>query len=136
MKKTNLLITILTVLAVFGCQIGLAFATGLDLDPNIYKPDLGDASVAGGPIVAAINFIIAFIGVIILAWGVVTLIKDHGLKLLTGKRSLKDQDLQAKLIGFIAGAVLIILAVTGSWFKVLMYIWSIVQKILDKLTGF
>jgi len=129
----TLLVVILAV-AVCAGGIDADFANDFGLPGGgIYKPDLGEAADAGGPIVSVINFIIGFIGLIVLAWGVVCLIKDHGLKLITGKRSLKDPDIQAKLIGFVAGAALIFLAITGAWFVVLKFVWGILQSLLNKL---
>ncbi len=131
MKKLKIII-LLTV--VFLCSsTGVAYAVP-GLDSNMYAPNLTDAAKAGGAVVSAFNYVIGFVGLIILGYAVIPLITDHGFNLIRGKASLKDPSVRNGLLGFIGGAVIVLLGVTGKWFDLMMFIWSIADQILSKLT--
>ncbi|MEG6512396.1 hypothetical protein V6C32_10780 [Desulforamulus ruminis] len=125
--------TIILMTMVFLCSsIGIAYAVP-GLDSNMYAPDLTDAAKTGGAVVAAFNYVIGFVGLVILGYAVIPLITDHGLNLIRGKASFKDPSVRSGLLGFMGGAVIVLLGVTGKWFDLMMFIWSIADQILSKL---
>lgn len=134
-NKSQTFTILLLVIFVFVVTPGAAFADITGLDPKLYQPDLRDASDSGGPVVAVLNYVIGFIGLIILGYAVIPLVTDHGLKLIRGKSSFRDPGLQSQLLGFLGGVVIILLGVTGKWFEVMMFIWKIAEKVLSKLAG-
>lgn len=136
-SKTQTIFVFLLLILMCSITLGVAFAEGsvTGLDPKLYQPDLKDASDSGGPVVAVLNYVIGFIGLIILGYAVIPLVTDHGLKLIRGKSSFRDPGLQSQLLGFLGGVVIILLGVTGKWFEVMMFVWKIAEKVLSKLAG-
>ncbi len=136
-KNKTQIVTVLVLAGLFClATFGVAHAAidGLP-DAKLYQPNLSEAEETGGPVVAVLNYIIGLVGLVILGYAVIPLVTDHGLNLIRGKASFRDPAFRNGLLGFIGGAVIILMGVTGKWFEVMSFVWKIAVKMLSKLGG-
>ncbi|MDO7785789.1 hypothetical protein [Desulforamulus aquiferis] len=136
-KNKKFFIILLAFLAIFLVSIVtpvMAANDGFSLpDPGLFKPDLNKSSDSGKGFIAALNILIGFVSVVFLGYAVLMLVWD--LKdLISGKKDLKTQ--QGRFIAIGVAALILLLALTGVWYVVLIAIWDkILVPVINALSG-
>lgn len=133
-KKYVALLVLVAVVIVFIATPALAGNDGFSLpDPSLFKPDLNKSSDSGKGFIAALNILIGFVSVVFLGYAVLMLVWD--LKdLISGKKDLKSQ--QGRFIAIGVSAFILLLALTGVWYVVLIAIWDkILVPVINALSG-
>lgn len=96
---------------------------GINLpDASYFTPDMNASLKTVSPVLHMINWGIGIFGLFLVAWGIWKTLKII-YKEFTGEHDSEVKDIMGRLKPVGLGIIIVLFAVTGLWYKILVFLW-------------
>lgn len=100
-------------------------------DAKYFTPDMQASINTVSPVLHLLNWAAAIFGLFLIGWGIWKILRIV-YQAFSGDRDTGSKELLAQLKPVGLGILIILFAITGLWYKVLVFLWTMIVPQVDK----